>query len=127
MISPASETTPADVILIGDCTVTLSLRFADFRTTQKSLTLPNPTDGTDEVHAAALKLLAAFRLERPRLRRVGIRVEGLLDADRATTQPTLDEPERGWREAERAADAAIARFGPNVVSRAALTRRRSSV
>ncbi|WNH53344.1 winged helix-turn-helix domain-containing protein [Stenotrophomonas oahuensis] len=26
MISPASETTPADVILIGDCTVTLSLR-----------------------------------------------------------------------------------------------------
>ena len=108
-------------------TVTLSLRFADFRTTQKSLTLPNPTDGTDEVHAAALKLLAAFRLERPRLRRVGIRVEGLLDADRATTQPTLDEPERGWREAERAADAAIARFGPNVVSRAALTRRRSSV
>lgn len=108
-------------------TVTLSLRFADFRTVQKSLTLPHPTDGTDVIHAAAVKLLKAFRLERPRIRRVGVRVEGILDADRAYSQPALDEPERGWPEAERAADAAIARFGPHAVSRAALTSRRSSV
>ena len=108
-------------------TVTLSLRFADFRTVQKSLTLPYPTDATDEVYAAAVRLLRAFRLERPRLRRIGIRVEHVLDADQVATQPALDEPERGWREAERAADAAIARFGPHAVSRASLARRAGSV
>lgn len=108
-------------------TVTLSLRFADFRTVQKSLTLPYPTDVTSEVHAAACRLLAAFRLERPRLRRVGVRVEKLTDVDLLATQPALDEPEHGWRDAERAADAAIARFGPHAVSRATLARRRSSV
>jgi DNA polymerase-4 len=108
-------------------TVTLTLRFADFRTVQKSLTLPYPTDATDEVYAAAVRLLRAFRLERPRLRRVGIRVEHVLDVDQVATQPALDEPERGWREAERAADAAIARFGPHAVSRATLTRRAGSV
>jgi len=108
-------------------TVTLSLRFADFRTVQKSLTLPNPTDVTGDLHAGALKLLAAFRLERPRLRRIGVRVEGLVDAARAVTQPTLDEPEHGWRDAERAADAAVARFGPHAVSRAVLTPKRGSV
>lgn len=108
-------------------TVTLTLRFADFRTVQKSLTLPAPVDGTDAIHAAALTLLAAFRLERPRIRRVGVRVEGLVDADRVATQPALDEPERGWRDAERAADAVVARFGPHAVSRATLTRGRSSV
>lgn len=105
-------------------TVTLTLRFADFRTVQKSLTLPAPTDVTSELHRAALKLYRAFRLERPRIRRVGVRVEGLVDVDRAWSQPALDEPERGWREAERAADAAIARFGPHAVSRATLTRGR---
>lgn len=108
-------------------TVTLSLRFSDFRTVQKSVTLAYPTDVTDEVHAATLRLLRAFRLERPRLRRVGVRVEQLVDVDLVATQPSLDEPERGWREAERAADAAVARFGPRAVSRATLTRRSSSV
>ncbi|WP_300078342.1 DNA polymerase IV [Propioniciclava sp.] len=105
-------------------TVTLTLRFADFRTTQKSLTLRAPTDGTAAIHAAALQLLTAFRLERPRIRRVGVRVEGLLDADLAPRQPALDEPEHGWPDAERAADAVIARFGPHAVSRATLTRQR---
>ncbi len=51
----------------------------------------------------------------------------MLDAEQMSTQPELDEPERGWREAERAADAAIARFGPHAVSRATLTRRAGSV
>ena len=105
-------------------TVTLSVRFADFRTVQKSLTLPAPTDVTSELHAAALKLYRSLRLERPRIRRVGVRMEKLVDVDRAWSQPALDEPERGWREAERAADAVIARFGPHALSRATLTRGR---
>lgn len=108
-------------------TITLTIRFADFRTVQRSLTLTNPTDLTDDLHAAAVTLLRGMRLQRPRIRRVGVRVEGVIDVGLAVTQPALDEPEHGWREAERAADAAVARFGPHAVSRAALTRRRGSV
>ncbi len=108
-------------------TVTVHVRFADFRVTQRSVTLDNPTDVTDEVHAAAVTLLRAMRLDRPRLRRVGVRVEGLVDVARAYRQPTLDEPARGWREAEQAADAAVAKYGPRAVQRAALARRRGSV
>ena len=102
--------------------VTLNLRFADFRTISRSLTLASPTDSTDELHAQAMKLLGKLGLERPRIRRVGIRVEGLVDADKAYCQPTLDAPDRGWREAELAADAVRLKFGPNGVQRAVLTR-----
>lgn len=103
-------------------TVTLNLRFADFRTVSTTLTLASPTDGTDELHAQAMKLYGKFGLERPRIRRVGIRVEGLVDADKAYCQPTLDAPDRGWREAELAADAVRRKFGPKGLQRAVLTR-----
>ena len=105
-------------------TVTVHVRFADFRVVQRSTTLRTPTDATGEIHAAAVASLRALRLERPRIRRVGVRVEGLLDAAVAATQPMLGEPERGWRDAERAADAAVARFGPRAVQRATLADRR---
>ena len=103
-------------------TVTLTLRFADFRTVSKTLTLASPTDSTDELHAQAMALYGKFGLERPRIRRVGIRVEGLVDADKAYCQPTLDAPDRGWREAELAADAVRRKYGPHGVERAVLTR-----
>jgi len=105
-------------------TVTVHVRFADFRVVQRSATLRGPTDATGEIHSSAVKSLRAMRLERPRIRRVGVRVEGLVDADSAYQQPMLGEPDRGWREAERAADAAVARFGPKAVQRATLAGRR---
>lgn len=104
-------------------TVTVHVRFADFRVTQRSITLRTPTDLTGDIKDAAVGLLRAMRLVRPRLRRVGVRVEGLIDLRRAATQPTLDAPERGWREAEQVTDAIVARFGPHAVQRAVLARR----
>ena len=58
---------------------------------------------------------------RARIRRVGVRIEKLVPADEAYRQPTLDAPERGMREVEIAADAAVLRFGPDAVRRASLT------
>jgi DNA polymerase-4 len=107
-------------------TITVHVRFADFRVVQRSATLRTPTDATGEIHACAVRSLRALRLVRPRIRRVGVRVEGLVDAGAVATQPALDEPEHGWREAERAADAAVARFGPRAVQRATLARRVSA-
>jgi len=104
-------------------TVTLNLRFADFTTVSRAVTLTSPTDITDEVYEAALAALARLGLQRARIRRVGVRVTGLVDRSLAYLQPTLDTPEHGWRDAEKAADNVIQRFGPKAVRRAVLTRK----
>jgi DNA polymerase-4 len=104
-------------------TVTLNLRFADFTTISRSCTLASPTDITDEVYDAALAAFAKLGLQRARIRRVGVRVTGLVDRATAYLQPTLDAPEHGWRDAEEAADKVIQRFGPHAVRRAVLTRK----
>jgi DNA polymerase IV len=96
-------------------TVTLKVRFADFVTIARSRTLRDPTDLTPEVYAAASELYAALRLERARIRLVGVRVEGLVDARTATRQLVLGARERGWPEAERAVDRATRRFGSSIV------------
>ena len=103
-------------------TVTLSVRFADFSELTRSITVSTPTDVTDEIYALALGLYERLGLDRARIRRVGVRVEGLIRAERAYLQPRLTDPERGWREAERAVDAAVGKFGASAVRRAVLTR-----
>jgi DNA polymerase-4 len=105
-------------------TVTLKVRFADFVTITRSRTLPDPTDLTAEIYAVACDLYAGLRLERARIRLVGVRVEGLLDARRATRQLVLGGRERGWSEAERAVDRATQRFGASVVRPGTLIRSR---
>lgn len=101
--------------------VTLSVRFADFRTITRSATLPGPTDVTGDIYDQAVMLLGKLKLERPRVRRLGIRVERLVARDEAYQQLPLDAPDRGWREAEQAADRLVLRFGPGAVQRARLT------
>jgi DNA polymerase-4 len=104
-------------------TVTISVRFADFADLTRSATLPTATDVTEQIYEAALGLYDRLGLDRPRIRRVGVRVEGLVPVEKACLQPTLIEPELGWREADQAVDAAVVRFGPGAVQRAVLTRR----
>ena len=104
-------------------TVTLSVRFADFSQLTRSATMPTATDVTADIYAEAVRLYERLGLDRARIRRVGVRVEGLLAADRAFRQPRLTDPERGWHEADQAVDAAVGRFGPAAVQRAVLTRR----
>lgn len=104
--------------------VTLSLRFADFTTITRSAALPTPTDVTDEIHEVVKGLWEALRLQRARIRRVGVRIDRLVRPDQAFSQPMLGAPDKGMREAERAADEAIARFGPDAVKRGTLAGRR---
>jgi len=101
--------------------VTISVRFSDFKAITRSAQLASPSDVTDEIYAKAVRLYDSLHLQRARVRRVGVRVEGLVAAAEAYLQPTLDAPERGMREAERAADLAALKFGPNAVQRASLT------
>jgi len=101
-------------------TVSIKVRFADFTTITRSRTLRDPTDVTRDVYATALSLYEALGLDRARLRLVGVRVEGLVDAAQAEEQLVLGAPERGWRDADAAVDRAARRFGRGAVRPAAL-------
>jgi DNA polymerase-4 len=54
-------------------------------------------------------------------------MEQLVEVSRAYRQPRLTDPERGWREADQAVDAAVRKFGSGAVQRAALARDRTGV
>ncbi|MGI8576395.1 MAG: DNA polymerase IV [Nocardioidaceae bacterium] len=101
-------------------TITIKVRFADFTTITRSRTLPDPTNLTPEIYATAGGLFAAMRLERARIRLVGVRVEGLLESAKATRQLSLGQRDHGWEDAEKAVDDAVTRFGRSAVQPAAL-------
>ncbi len=102
-------------------TITMTVRFADFTDLTRSTTLRTPTDVTSEIYAASLGLYERSGLDRARIRRVGVRVEHLIDVHRLFRQPMLTDPEHGWTEADAAVDAAVRKFGQGAVSRAVLT------
>jgi DNA polymerase IV len=102
-------------------TVTLKVRFADFRTISRSRTLIGPTDVSREIFQTAWSLYRALP-GGDRVRLIGVRVDGLAAADEAARQLGLGEREHGWPAAERAADAAAARFGSGAVRPASLLR-----
>ena len=100
-------------------TVAIKVRTADFRTVSRSRTLHAPTDVAHEILETAWGLFEALR-PGDRIRLIGVRMEGLVGSDGAPQQLVLGAPERGWREAERAADAALARFGRAAIRPASL-------
>ena len=102
--------------------MSIKVRFADFTTITRSRTLHEATDVGRDVYATARSLYAALGLDRARIRLVGVRVEQLVDGEQTPRQLQLDEPEHGWRDAERAADRASRRFGSGAVRPARLVR-----
>lgn len=58
-------------------TVTVKIRYHDFRTHTRALTLPEPTGDLETVRQTAIALLDRFALDRP-VRLVGVRVSGLM-------------------------------------------------
>ncbi len=101
-------------------TVSIKVRFADFTTITRSRTLGEHTDVGRVVYETALALYDALGLQRARLRLVGVRVEGIADADGQPRQLVLGARDSGWREAEQAVDKASRRFGAGVVRPAVL-------
>ncbi|GAA1577174.1 DNA polymerase IV [Actinomadura kijaniata] len=103
-------------------TVSVKLRTGDFKTVTRSRTLDAATDLARVIYVTACELYEGSGLERVRLRLVGVRVENLGPADQAPRQLAFDEPETGWREAERAIDQVAHRFGAGAVRPASLVR-----
>ncbi|MFZ1337930.1 MAG: hypothetical protein WAS26_02640, partial [Paracoccaceae bacterium] len=78
-------------------TVSIKVRFADFTTITRSRKLAGPTDSTRQIFAAASSLYDALHLERARLRLVGVRMEGIVEARDQQIQLELGAPTHGWR------------------------------
>ena len=103
-------------------TVGLKVRFADFTTVQRSVTLDTATNMAGTIFGSAIELLRRAAPAGRQIRLLGVRLEGLENADRVTEQLELDtvEPRSAWNAAEGALDRVMARFGERAMTRASL-------
>ena len=99
-------------------TISIKVRFADFSTINRSKTLALPINGTHEIYEVVKALYEALRIDRARLRLVGVSLENLTSG--APEQLVLGARESGWRQADGAIDRARARFGAGSVRPARL-------
>ena len=101
-------------------TISIKVRFADFKTITRSKTVPLAISATHEVFEVVKNLFLALKLDRARIRLVGVSLDGLEDGVDASEQLILGEREKGWRQATAAIDKASARFGQGSVRPARL-------
>ena len=101
-------------------TVAVTVRRHDFTTTTRSRTLPEPTDATQDLYRTAVDLYDHLVPRGVLVRLVGVRAEGLQPRRSVHHQLALGEREQGWRDADRAVDRAVGRFGPAAVRPASL-------
>ncbi len=101
-------------------TISIKVRFADFKTITRSKTVPLAISATHEVFEVVRNLFLALKFDRARIRLVGVSLDGLEDGVDASKQLVLGEREKGWRQATAAMDKASARFGQGSVRPARL-------
>lgn len=100
-------------------TVVLKLRYADFRTITRQVTLKAPTNQTRDVFGAVRDLFLGEVTDRNIYRLVGVHVTGI-HAGTARQLTLTAESERDRRSLETALDEVRARFGDAVITHAAL-------
>lgn len=101
-------------------TVSIKVRFGDFRTITRARTLHTPTDVARELYTVAEALLAEHG-GTAGVRLIGVRAEGLA-GEAAGRQLSLETGPARWRDAEVAADGARSKFGSAAVRPASLLR-----
>lgn len=99
-------------------TVHLKVRFSDFSTPTRSVTLESPTDVTRDIHRAASELLAKVPRSGIGVRLIGVGVSNLSSAS-APRQLATDRPAK-WDDLEDAVSAVRDRFGEGAVGPASL-------
>jgi DNA polymerase IV len=98
-------------------TITLKVKYGDFKLTTRSLTLPAPTDDASEIFGAASGLLQRTQAgERP-VRLLGVSVSQLLDERTQSQFPLFpeDEASRKKRRLNTALDSISDKFGDKVI------------
>ena len=105
-------------------TVTLKLRFGDFKTITRSVTLPDPTDATRNLMVAARELLAQIDVAGG-VRLLGVGASGLVETSARQLTFGLDVSEDGPEDneaADRVTDQIRDRFGASAIGPAAAIR-----
>lgn len=96
-------------------TVSIKIRFDDFRTVTRSQTLPEQTSVGQRIGDAAQAMFEQIERRDP-IRLVGVRAENLRPAGMAGFG--LWDDDEDWRRVEGAVDDAVARFGSATITRA---------
>ena len=106
-------------------TVSIKVRFSDFRTLTRSRTLTEPTNVGRRLFEEAWDIFGMLQLDlrQTPIRLIGVRAEQLVDVRGDAL--ALWDPDEEWRETERALDAVSARFGRGAIGPASLVARQS--
>jgi len=98
-------------------TITLKVRYGDFRTLTRSHTLAEATDSGRTIVKTARELMSRLELDSG-VRLLGVGVASL--GTQAHQQLSFDEPDEHWHDAERAVDEIRDRFGAGAIGPATL-------
>jgi DNA polymerase-4 len=118
-----SDRTAARLRAKGLCgrTITLKVRFSNFKTITRSRTLGAGVDTTAEIYSVARDLYERLDPDRPRIRLLGVGIAGLAPGPPRRQLDLLAQAATPrWSEASRAIDAIRDRFGDAAVSPATL-------
>jgi DNA polymerase-4 len=101
-------------------TVTVKVRYPDFTTVTRSLTLPFPTDQGIDLYRTALKLLLKTDVFRKKARLLGVGISNLLREGDPEQLPLFDTRRKKGERSTQAMDRIWDRFGPGAIKRATL-------
>jgi DNA polymerase-4 len=101
-------------------TVTLKVRFSNFKTITRSRTLAEETDTASDLYDSVRYLFERLRLDRPRIRLLGVAVSALAPGPPRRQLDLFSGRRAGWPEATRAMDQVRRRFGDDALGPAAL-------
>jgi DNA polymerase IV len=104
-------------------TVTLKVRFSNFKTITRAKTLDEEVDTGPEIYAVARSLYLNLDPDRPRIRLIGVAVSGLAAGPPRRQLNLLRSDRPGWEDASKAIDSIRSRFGDDAVGPAALFHR----
>jgi DNA polymerase-4 len=103
-------------------TVTIKVRFGDFRTITRSATLKVPTDTAHELARVARDLATEID-PTPGIRLLGVSTSNFGEvAEQLSLDALVTEPTQGWSAAERTVDRIRQRFGTGVIGPASAVR-----
>lgn len=99
-------------------TITLKIRFSDFKTYTRAFTVACPTNFSDEIYGRVIEKLTDFKTAKKPIRLLGVRVSNLSDAS-VSDDLFYDAEEKNLKKERlhKAVDAIADRFGQGAVHR----------
>jgi len=91
-------------------TISIKVRFIDFKTISRSKTVDLPITGTQEIFEVVKNLYLALNLENVLIRLVGVSLDSLVE-DEEINQMVLGQRTSGWQQADKAVDRIKNKFG----------------